>query len=185
MLEKENNRTKEGGAEGSPEADRNGAPGSVGRAEIPRGPYWLLMEEQADGRGGYAATDGARRSFRSGIREGVFLVETGAYKVLPIFGSEEAADLFLASLDDSRKEGGHRKRKTWTAELLSALCATAYSSGLCAGVEKVALDPISHEEADGSGGGSRCMDRRCFQEHLMGRRAGWFRDTTGGSQSLG
>lgn len=185
MLEKESTEEGKEGGGGQRKADSEGAPSSMGPTEIPRGPYWLLVADHGGAHSSAlgSAASNVRDGYGGGIQGSVLLMEMGAEKTLPIFFSEEKADLFLISLVSVGGYGGedvYRKRRTWAAELLSVLTASPYSSGPCAGVEKVALDP-SREEADGSKDGPRCIDRRCFQEHLMGRGAGWFRDAGGGA----
>lgn len=122
------------------------------RPEIPGGPYWLLV----------------RHDPRGGGRNTVFTSRVEDEKVLPIFSSREEADLFLGS----GAESGYRPRETWAGELLSLLSGSAYSAGPCAGVEKVMLDPPPYgsDDRDSEPFG---MDRRCFMQHLMGRRDPW------------
>lgn len=125
---------------------------------LPSFPYWLIV--RGTGRGPY------------GLK--VFTVEpAGSGKVLPVFGSEEAAEACLASLAANDE---WRARRTGGGELLSVLSASGFSAPPCADVERVALDP-SPEMLMGSAGaeiGLVCMDRRCFMERLMGRGRAWF-----------
>jgi hypothetical protein len=91
----------------------------------------------------------------------VFAVKRGGGRILPVFGFEEEAELFLrlGALGD-----GWRARETSSGELVSVLCEP------CARVEKVALDPLpfavnAEERID-----LFCLDREAFTRTLLGER---------------
>jgi hypothetical protein len=108
----------------------------------------------------------ARRSFwlivtrvRSGME--VLTIDTGGETVLPAFSFQDEGELFLRL---GAAEADWRPRETTTGELVSLLL------GLCAGIDKVALDPLP-------GIGERELlelvstGRRHFVRHLMGEVA--------------
>jgi hypothetical protein len=91
----------------------------------------------------------------------VFAVKRGGGRILPVFGFEEEAELFLrlGALGD-----GWRARETSSGELVSVLCEP------CARIEKVALDPLpfavnAEERID-----LFCLDREAFTRTLLGER---------------
>ena len=104
-----------------------------------------------------------RRSFwlivtRAHGRMEVFTIDAGGETVLPVFSLQEEGEFFL-SLETT--EADWWPRETTTGELVSLLL------GLCAGVDKVALDPLP-------GLGEReivelvSTGRRHFVHHLLG-----------------
>src|ERR687896_1059370 len=104
-----------------------------------------------------------RRSFwliitRSHGRMEVLTIDAGGKTVLPLFSFQEEVELFLHL---QAKGADWWPRETTTGELLSLLL------GLCAGVDKVALDPLpSLGEREIIGLVS--TGRRRFMRHLMG-----------------
>ncbi len=108
----------------------------------------------------------ARRSFwliatRTHGRMEVLTITAGGEMVLPIFSFQEEVELFLRL---EATEADWWPRETTTGELASLLL------GLCARVDKVALDPVP-----GLGGkeilGPVSTGRRCFLRHLLGEVA--------------
>jgi hypothetical protein len=91
----------------------------------------------------------------------VLTINTGDEMVLPIFSFQEEGELFLGL---EATEADWYLRETTTGELVSLLL------GLCAGVDRVALDPLP-------GIGERELlelvstGRRHFVRHLMGEVA--------------
>ena len=91
----------------------------------------------------------------------VLTIAAGGETVLPLFSFQEEVELFLRL---EAKGADWWPRETTTGELVSLLL------GLCARVDKVALDPLP-------GLGKReiiglvSMDRRHFVRHLMGEVA--------------
>jgi hypothetical protein len=104
-----------------------------------------------------------RRSFwlivtRAHGRTEVLTIDAAGETVLPVFSFQEEGEFFL-SLEAT--EADWWPRETTTGELLSLLL------GLCAGVDKVALDPLpSLGEREIIGLVS--TGRRRFMRHLMG-----------------
>jgi hypothetical protein len=105
----------------------------------------------------------ARRSFwliatRARGRMEVLTIDVGGERVLPIFSFQEEGELFLHC---GALAADWWPRETTTGELVSLLL------GLCARVDKVALDPLP-----GLGGREIVelvsTDRRHFVRHLMG-----------------
>ena len=108
----------------------------------------------------------ARRSFwliatrAHGWRE-VLTIDAGGEIVLPVFSFQEEGESFLRL---EAAEANWWPRETTTGELVSLLL------GLCARVDKVALDPLP-------GLGERMIrglvstGRRCFLRHLLGEGA--------------
>jgi hypothetical protein len=105
----------------------------------------------------------ARRSFwliatRAHGRIEVHTIDAGGETVLPVFSFQEEGELFLRL---KATEAHWWPRETTTGELVSLLL------GLCARVDKVALDPLP-------GLWERKIlelvstDRRCFVRHLLG-----------------
>jgi hypothetical protein len=120
----------------------------------------------------------AQRSFwlivtRSHGRMEVLTIDAGGETVLPLFSFQEEGEFFL-SLEAA--EADWWPRETTTGELVSLLL------GLCARVDKVALDPLPGLEERGivelvSTG------RRHFVRHLMGEVAAHFeRDKPSGRE---
>ena len=107
-----------------------------------------------------------RRSFwliatRSHGRMEVLTIDAGGETVLPVFSFQEEGEFFL-SLETT--EADWRPRETTTGELVSLLL------GLCARVDKVALDPLpSLGEREIIGLVS--TGRRRFMRYLMGEVA--------------
>jgi hypothetical protein len=107
----------------------------------------------------------AQRSFwliatRAHGRMEVFTIDAGGETVLPIFSFKEEGELFLGL---EATEADWWPRETTTGELVSLLL------GLCARVDKVALDPSS-------GLGEEIVElvstgRRYFVHHLLGEVA--------------
>ncbi len=87
----------------------------MARSRAPRRPLWLIANQESGRTGVYT-----RRP--DGDRE-----------VLPVFSFEEEAEMFLWL---ETLETGWRARETTAEELVSLLY------GPCAGVKKVALDPL-------------------------------------------
>ena len=120
----------------------------------------------------------AQRSFwliatRSHGRMEVLTIDAGSETVLPVFSSQEEGEFFL-SLEAA--EADWWPRETTTGELVSLLL------GLCARVDKVALDPLP-------GLGERGIvelvstGRRHFVRYLMGEAAAHFeRDKPSGRE---
>lgn len=114
--------------------------------------YWLLISSGAE--------HGARvRAFALSPAEGE--------RTLLVFSSGERAEAFLRS---EVSEGGWRAWETRAGELLSVLSTSRFSTGPCADVSRVALDPppdgaLSREGYDPT------VSRRDFMEHLMGRKS--------------
>jgi hypothetical protein len=89
----------------------------VGKAALPVGrdaPWWLIARVENG-------------------RTEVLTVRKGGQSTLPVFSFEEEAELFLRL---GRPGGGWSIRESRRGELISVL------SGQCAGVERVALDPL-------------------------------------------
>jgi hypothetical protein len=88
----------------------------------------------------------------------VLTFDTGGETVLPVFSFQEEGEFFLG-LEATQADWS--PRETTTGELVSLLL------GLCAGVDKVALDPLPDL------GGKEIVElvstgRRRFVRHLMG-----------------
>ena len=91
----------------------------------------------------------------------VLTIDAGGETVLPAFSFQEDGEFFLRL---EATEAGWWPRETTTGELVSLLL------GLCARVDKVALDPspgLGKREIIGL----VSMDRRDFVRHLMGEVA--------------
>jgi hypothetical protein len=105
----------------------------------------------------------ARRSFwliatRAHGRMGVLTIDAGGETLLPVFSFQEEGELFLRL---EATEAVWWPRETTTGELVSLLL------GLCARVDKVALDPLPGlDEREVLGLVS--TGRRQFVRHLMG-----------------
>jgi len=93
-----------------------------------------------------------------GERTEILAVLRRGEKVLPVFGHEEEAELYLwlAGLGE-----GWRVRESRCGELVSVLC------GPCADVKGVALDPLPQMIEDGTLAFS-CWSRREFVRALTG-----------------
>jgi hypothetical protein len=94
----------------------------------------------------------------------VLTIDAGGETVLPVFSFQEEGELFLRL---EATEAGWWPRETTTGELVSLLL------GLCARVDKVALDPLPglwEREIVGL----VCTGRRHFVRHLMGEVAARF-----------
>jgi hypothetical protein len=110
-----------------------------------------------------------RRSFwlivtRSHGRMEVLTIDAGGETVLPVFSFQKEGEFFL-SLEAA--EADWRLRETTTGELVSLLL------GLCAWVDKVALDPLPGLEERGIVELVR-TGRRHFVRYLMGEVAAHF-----------
>jgi hypothetical protein len=108
----------------------------------------------------------ARRSFwliatRAHGRIEVLTIDAGDEAALPIFSFQEEGELFLGL---RVTEADWYLRETTTGELVSLLL------GLCAGVDKVALDPLP-SFGEGELLGLVSTGRRHFVRHLMGEVA--------------
>jgi hypothetical protein len=104
-----------------------------------------------------------RRSFwliatRAHGRIEVLTIDAGGETVLPVFSFQEESEFFL-SLE--RKEADWWPRETTTGELVSLLL------GLCARVDKVALDPLPNL-GEREIIGLVSTGRRRFMRYLMG-----------------
>ncbi len=96
-----------------------------------------------------------------GHRMEVFTADLdGAGEVLPIFGFEQEAAMFLRL---GTLGTGWQARETWVGELLSFLY------GPCGGIERVALDPLP-QIFDEAVLYLLCMNRKDFVRTLAGRR---------------
>src|ERR687886_823883 len=82
-------------------------------------------------------------------------------ETLPVFSSEEEAELFLGF---GGVTGGWRARESSAGELVSVL------SGPCAGVKKVALDPSPEMVVEGTVGLVSLL-RECFTNLIMAERS--------------
>jgi hypothetical protein len=91
----------------------------------------------------------------------VFAVESDGGRILPVFGFEEEAELFLrlGAFGD-----GWRARGVSSGELVSVLC------GPCARVEKVALDPLPFAVCVEERIDLFCLEREAFARTLLGER---------------
>jgi hypothetical protein len=120
----------------------------TGRAVGPpprRTPYWLIARH-AHGRLEVLTTQLA-----------------GGEEVLPVFSSEEEAQLFVLTEDGS----GWQPRQTAAGEIISILC------GFYKGVRQVALDPPLGGGDDESIG-LVSVGRESFIDSLLGRGRFWF-----------
>lgn len=156
-------------------AHRNGAP------------YWLIVR------------DTPRETPTQDSREveilslGLDTPDSGAAngRVLPVFRSEAQAGRFVATLagpveaPPTAVNGGWRVRGTGAGELISVLSGSSFSAGLCAGVERVIVDPPPELVEDLASGAPRGLakdlvgeafgvSRSTFLERLMGRGRPWF-----------
>jgi hypothetical protein len=112
----------------------------------PPGPvsYWLIAEKRNN-------------------RLEVLTTRTGGeQEMLPVFSSEEEAEIFLRF---GGVTGGWRARGSSAGELVSVL------SGPCAGVKKVALDPSPEMIVEGTVGLVSLL-RESFMGQIMARRSG-------------
>jgi hypothetical protein len=108
----------------------------------------------------------ARRSFwliatRTHGRMEVLTIDTGDETALPIFSFQEEGEIFLGL---EATEADWYLRETTTGELVSLLL------GLCARVDKVALDPL-RGLGEGEILGLVSTGRRHFVRHLLGEVA--------------
>lgn len=125
-------------------------------------PYWILVKDRP-----------------GPISLEVYVTElTSQGRVLPIFGSEEEARASVKALETRGESAGWRPRRAGTGELVSMLSASPVSAGPCAGVEKVAFDPLPefYDEPELS---LVTTSRRCFIDRLMGRGRSWFEGSKG------
>jgi hypothetical protein len=106
--------------------------------------YWLIAEKRNNG------------------LEVLTIRTGGEQETLPVFSSEEEAELFLGFGDVT---GGWRARESGAGELVSVLC------GPCAGVEEVALDPSPEMVVEGTVGLVSLL-RESFIGQIMARRSG-------------
>jgi hypothetical protein len=105
--------------------------------------YWLIAEKRNN-------------------RIQVLTIRTdGGQETLPVFSSEEEAEIFLRFGGVS---GGWRTRGSGAGDLVSVL------SGLCAGVQEVALDPSAEMVAEGTVG-LVSLPREGFTNLIMARRS--------------
>jgi hypothetical protein len=109
--------------------------------------FWLIVEKQ------------------NNSREVLTMRTGGEQETLPVFGSEEEAEIFLRF---KGLTGGWRARESGVGELASVL------SGPCAGVKKVALDPSPEMVVEGAVGLVSLL-RESFIGQIMARRSGPFR----------
>jgi hypothetical protein len=91
----------------------------------------------------------------------VFAVQRNGGRILPVFGFEEEAELFLRL---GTLGGGWRARETSSGELVSVLC------GPCARVEKVALDPLPFAVGAEEWIDLLCLTGEAFARTLLGER---------------
>lgn len=126
------------------------------------GPYWLLVRDRA----GPVPLE----VYVTGRNRGEELDDELPERVLPVFSSGEEA---LASLGASKGVDGWRARETGAGELVSLLSASAVSSGPCAGVEEIVLDPPPEFRTEPELA-PVAVSRRCFIEHLLRRGRAWF-----------
>jgi hypothetical protein len=109
--------------------------------------YWLIAEKRNN-------------------RLEVLTIRTGGeQETLPVFSSEEEAELFLGF---GGVTGGWRARESGAGELVSVL------SGPCVGVEKVALDPSPDMVVEGTVGLVSLL-WESFMNLIMARRSGHLR----------
>jgi hypothetical protein len=115
----------------------------------PPGPasFWLIAEE------------------RNNRLEVLTIHTDDEQQTLPVFSSEEEAELFLRF---GGVAGGWRARQSSAGELVSVL------SGPCAGVKKVALDPSAEMVVEGTVGLVSLL-RESFVNLVMARRSGRLR----------
>lgn len=154
-------------------------------------PYWLIVGDAAEG----DSPKGSRN--RAASTPEVLSLDLAEGRVLPVFGSEEGAALFIRAwmtrasatgsdtVDDQASVDGvgseWRPRGTGAGELISLLSGSAFLAPPCAGVERVALDPppeLLNGPKRGLNGGDTSelvsVGRKSFVEHLMGRGRAWF-----------
>jgi hypothetical protein len=105
--------------------------------------YWLIAEK------------------RNNSMEALTIRTDDAQEVLPVFSSEEEAEIILRFGDVT---GGWRARECSVGELVSVL------SGPCAGVKKVALDPSPEMVVEGTVGLVSLL-RESFMNLIMARRS--------------
>lgn len=122
-------------------------------------PYWLLARSKdADG--------GA-----SGYYD-VLTVGAGAERILPLFGSEEAAVSFLGCFASESRRIGWRATEAGAGELLMLLSASESPEGPCAVVGEIAFDPpealVEERNPD-----VPTVGRRVFMDRLLGRGGRW------------
>lgn len=153
-------------------------------------PYWLIVESAAEGDSSRGSRNQAAR-----VRQ-VLSLDLAGGRALPVFGSEEGAELFsrawmariavTAPVEDEVTAEAMgvqwRPRGAGVGELISLLSGSAASAPPCAGVERIALDPppemANALEADLEPElGLVSLGRKCFIEHLMGRGRAWFDGT--------
>ena len=104
--------------------------------------YWLIAEK------------------RNNRLEALTIIRAyGEQETLPVFSSEEEAELFLGF---GGVTGGWRARESSAGELVSVL------SGPCAGVKKVALDPSPEMVVEGTVGLVSLL-RESFMNLIMAR----------------
>ena len=106
--------------------------------------YWLLAEK------------------RNNRIEVLTLRTGGEQETLPVFSSEQEAEIFLRF---GGVTGGWRARESSGGELVSVLC------GPCTRVEKVALDPSSEMVVEGTVGLVSLL-RESFMKLIMARTSG-------------
>ena len=111
---------------------------------------------------------------RSHGRMEVLTIDAGGETVLPLFSFQEEVELFLHL---QAKGADWWPRETTTGELVSLLL------GLCARVDKVAIDPLP-SLGKSEIIGLVCTGRRHFVRHLMGEVAAHFeRDKPSGRET--
>lgn len=168
----------------SPPEERGGKPtgelSELSSGSFSNSPHWLLVRDSAD-----TASLGGSDS-RAGRKLEILSLDTAEGKVLPIFGSEEEAARFaraLATEDEGTADAGKEwwPRGTGAGELISLLSGSAFSTGACADVERIVIDPppeVSEGITDGTFYSSSqdlvSTNRECFLEALMGRGRTWF-----------
>ena len=125
-------------------------------------PYWLLA------RGGDKR--GTRRSV--GGYYDVLTVGAGTGRILPLFGSEEAAVSFLGCFSSESRQVGWRATEAGAGELLTMLLAGESRAGPCAGIGEVAFDPPEALVEDRNPD-VPTVGRRIFMDRLLGRGGHW------------
>lgn len=126
-------------------------------------PYWLLARGEGRKRNGRGNGKG---------HDEVLTVETSEGRILPLFGSAEAADSFLGHLDEESERVGWRVTESGAGELLEMLSGSDTRDRPCAVAGEVAFDPpeelMRSREPD-----VPTVGRRVFMDRLLGRGGRW------------